>query len=219
MEESPSVSPNSLYSALIQAQEELPPTIIRDGTGHRNKGYTTLENILTVIRPILSHHSILLSQTGMYVDGQFFCETALIHPSGEKIKSIWPVNPDPNGKDHSSQELGKSWSYARRYSLLALLGIGSGDTDIDTQDHQKQQQTQQHEQPQRQQQNQEPDLTVPNHNEVIEYNSFINENKKIKGITEVDNILLQYNLGGAPETWVKHNMQIASQLIQQLPQQ
>ena len=39
-----------------------------------------------------------------------------------------------NNKLHAGAALGVGWTYARRYSLSAILGIGSGDQDLDASD-------------------------------------------------------------------------------------
>ena len=218
---------------MIEAQQDLPAVISKDGQGHR-KPYTTLEHILQVVRPILSGCQIALFQVGVWKEGRFFCETQLVHYSGRKMTSLWPVipqdkdNKDPKTRlDHPAQEEGKGWSYARRYGILAILGCGSGDADIDGQDnaYQPGQGNQQRNQPQQQQAPPPPPAeeidpqATPQHHQIIKFNAFINEHKQLKGEQEVQNILAQYFLGTDTNTWLLVNMQAAAQLIKNLPNQ
>jgi len=83
------------------------------------KKYASLDTIWDAIRKPLSENGLSVTQT-MGIQGEVSTlETTLYHTSGEWISGsmlVKPVKDDP-------QSLGSAISYARRYSISALLGI------------------------------------------------------------------------------------------------
>ena len=141
-----------IAAALIEAQKELPLVIGKDSklvVGKDSSGkaveryYSSLEAIIEKVRPILSRHGIALLQTGVVAEsGQLMCYTRLIHSSGESVEGHWPVFEAKDNRLHPAQAMGQGWTYARRYSLASILGIGTGDKDIDDNEPQKAEQRQ-----------------------------------------------------------------------------
>ena len=88
--------------------------------------YATLDTIWETIRKPLSENGLSVAQTmNLTSDGKSVLETTLYHTSGEWISGQQLVNPvkdDP-------QSLGSAISYARRYSLSAILGIVADEDD------------------------------------------------------------------------------------------
>lgn len=87
--------------------------------------YATLDTIWETIRKPLSESGLAVTQTMGIIDNKSVLETTLYHTSGEWISGTQLVNPvkdDP-------QSLGSAISYARRYSLSAILGIVSDEDD------------------------------------------------------------------------------------------
>ncbi len=87
--------------------------------------YATLDTIWETIRKPLSENGLSITQTMNLVNDKSVLETTLYHTSGEWISGAQLVNPvkdDP-------QSLGSAISYARRYSLSALLGIVADEDD------------------------------------------------------------------------------------------
>ena len=87
--------------------------------------YATLDTIWETIRKPLSDNGLSVAQTMDIENGKDVLNTTLYHISGEWIsgmQSINPVKDDP-------QSLGSAISYARRYSLSALLGIVADEDD------------------------------------------------------------------------------------------
>lgn len=92
----------------------------------RNK-YVTLDNILNTVRPLLANNGLAIVQA---LDGESLI-TTLYHISGQYIQSEMPFSPMSGNKGTNAlQELGGGITYARRYSLSAILGI-SVDADED----------------------------------------------------------------------------------------
>jgi hypothetical protein len=97
---------------------------------HLRNGYVSLDNLLNVIRPILSENNLVIVQS---LAGDYLT-TVLYHASGQFIGSNMPFTPMNGSKvTNALQELGGGITYAKRYSLSALLQI-SVDVDNDGQD-------------------------------------------------------------------------------------
>ena len=87
--------------------------------------YASLDTIWETIRKPLSENGLSVAQAMDVDNDKSVLETTLYHTSGEWISGTQLVNPvkdDP-------QSLGSAISYARRYSLSAILGIVSDDDD------------------------------------------------------------------------------------------
>jgi hypothetical protein len=131
----------ALASALAKAQAELtnpeksmmgrlPP---ERGQPERTFRYASLSGALDIVRKTLGRHEIATMQsTAVDRDsGTVQLTTTLAHASGEWIASDWPVcalteMPTPH-------RMGMALTYARRYSLFALVGI-AGEDDLDAPD-------------------------------------------------------------------------------------
>lgn len=66
-------------------------------------------------------------QTTAVEQGQITLTTLLVHASGERVSSLWPVCP---AGEPSAQVKGAALTYARRYALFMLVGI-AGEDDLD----------------------------------------------------------------------------------------
>jgi len=114
-----------LVTALTAFQGKM-TAVKKDSTNPFYKSkYASLDTIWETIRKPLSENGLSVAQTMNLVEGKSVLETTLYHTSGEWISGTQLVNPvkdDP-------QALGSAISYARRYSLSALLGLVSDDDD------------------------------------------------------------------------------------------
>ena len=93
-------------------------------TGSFSYKYASLPDILPAVRQTLSKHGLAILQEC----GELFCTTRLGHSSGQWIESLWPLEVD-KGRLAGAQARGSAATYARRYSLLALLGMAADDDD------------------------------------------------------------------------------------------
>jgi len=121
-----SESITELAKALSNFQGKM-TAVKKDATNPFYKSrYATLDTIWESIRKPLSENGLSVAQTmGLTPDNKSVLETTLYHTSGEWISGTQLVNPvkdDP-------QSLGSAISYARRYSLSALLGVVSDEDD------------------------------------------------------------------------------------------
>lgn len=116
----------ALAKALSQFQGEIKnPNNTADNPFFKSK-YAPLNDILNLVRPILSKHglSIVQAPTG---DGEhIIIFTTLIHSSGEYIE-FPPLTLKADKV--TAQGAGSAITYGRRYALSAILGISSEDDD------------------------------------------------------------------------------------------
>ena len=120
-----SESTKEIATALSNFQGKM-TAVKKDATNPFYKSkYATLDTIWDTIRKPLSENGLSVAQTMNLIDGKSVLETTLYHTSGEWISGTQLVNPvkdDPQG-------LGSAITYARRYSLSAILGLLSDDDD------------------------------------------------------------------------------------------
>lgn len=114
-----------ILPALIQARAAFPP-IVKDAVarvaGRSDYHYADLSAILEAVQPPLLKHELALVQT---VDAESSSLlTRLAHVSGEWIESVYPL-----AMDLAPQALGSALTYARRYSISALLCLAASDDD------------------------------------------------------------------------------------------
>ena len=120
-----------LYQALQNFQQEC-PSLTRSKEGY-NYQYTPLEEMLSVIQPVLHQNGLILIQPPTSTcDGVSIILTRLIHvESGQEITSELPVFlPDDMGKKPMFT-YGGSLTYGRRYAVKMILGI-EADMDCNT---------------------------------------------------------------------------------------
>jgi hypothetical protein len=89
--------------------------------------YADLESVWQTIRKPLTENGLSISQSIILIDNVQCLETVLQHESGEDLKSVMKLD----FQVRNVQALGALITYARRYSICALLGIVS-DPDLDS---------------------------------------------------------------------------------------
>ncbi len=87
--------------------------------------YADLEDVMKCVRAPLADNGLAVTHLTQEFAGQVELVTMLIHESGEWFRSIYPVKADAE----RPQEMGSAMTYARRYSVSALLGIASEEDD------------------------------------------------------------------------------------------
>lgn len=116
-----------IYTALVKAQGMI-KNAVKDSTNpHYKSKYADLESVWDAIREALQKNNLAVLQlTDIDASGAPVLVTRVIHTSGEHIEGRYPlVCKDPT----DAQKLGSSTSYARRYSLSAMLGVIQSDDD------------------------------------------------------------------------------------------
>jgi ERF superfamily protein len=120
---------------LVNPEKSLVATVRSDGRrgAEQTFRYAPLSSGLDIVRKTLSQHEIATVQTTSIdqAAGIVRLSTVLAHASGEWIASDWPVCPIADTE--RPQRMGAALTYARRYSLFALVGI-AGEDDLDAPD-------------------------------------------------------------------------------------
>lgn len=121
------IVPNFLFQSLRLAQEEI-SNPKKDTKGH-NYEYAKLDQVLAIIKPILSKHGLGIMQTphGKIEDGCLTLKTVIFHESGQHLVESFQI-PIPQGRN-ITQDFGSCLSYARRYSILSLFSLAQEDND------------------------------------------------------------------------------------------
>ena len=118
--------PATLWEAFAAAQAEFGP-IIKSTKGARGN-YAPLDSVLEAVRPIINKHALALTQATFVSDGTLFVRSSIVHtPTGEHHDAEYPAGLFTL----QHQQLGAGVTYARRYSLLSLLGVFPENEDDD----------------------------------------------------------------------------------------
>ena len=119
-----------LVEALSKAQGQI-KTAGKTGRNPRFQStYSTVEDIWNSCRRPLSENGLAVTQTTDSNDSGNYLITTLMHSSGEWIDSKMPLFLPKL----DSQMYGSAITYAKKYSLAAMLGIASGEDDVNDQE-------------------------------------------------------------------------------------
>lgn len=120
----PPVMPSTLAEALAAAQREIADPQKDSVNPHFRSRYADLATVLKTVRPVLAKHGIALTQTTQILDGALVLVTRL-HWRDEELAGYYPISPtkaDPQG-------YGSALTYARRYTIQAIVGVAADDDD------------------------------------------------------------------------------------------
>ena len=119
-----SESTSKIYPAFAKAQGTM-TNVARKSKGHNYK-YADLAAVMDTVRGPLADNGLAVIQAPVNTDSQMIgVQTRIIHTSGEWIESelfIPVVAWNPQG-------VGSAITYAKRYSLMSLMGLPSEDDD------------------------------------------------------------------------------------------
>ena len=117
----------TLIASLVKAQSQMTGAS-KDATNpHFKAGYATLASVWDTIRKPLTDNGLAVTQHTEWRDeaGVMILTTILRHVSGETIQCEYPVLADYA----NPQRIGSALTYARRYSLMSLVGVAPDDDD------------------------------------------------------------------------------------------
>lgn len=117
---------NEIAKALATAQSEF-STIVKNKTNpHFKSKYADLAAVIDAVRPALTKNGLTVSQVlRLHADGNgVYLETVLMHSSGQIMTSSYPI-----AHGLTPQQMGSALTYARRYSLCAILGVAADEDD------------------------------------------------------------------------------------------
>lgn len=116
---------SSLATALSAAQGAV-LNATKDATNpHFGKTYVSLGAVWEVVRPALAVNGLAVVQFPCSAEGKVGVETIITHSSGEWMSNEYylpTVKLDP-------QAFGSAITYARRYALMAAIGVAPEDDD------------------------------------------------------------------------------------------
>jgi len=128
----------SIAAALAKAQGAMGHAAKTNVNPATRSKYADLAGILDVARAPLADNALAVVQSPYHLPGEpptVVLVTTLLHESGEWLRSVLPVNARKmvqGGKFEVAddmQTIGSAITYARRYALAAMLGIGQEDDD------------------------------------------------------------------------------------------
>lgn len=117
---------STMFVDLLAAQKEMPNLQKSAINPHFKNRYVPLEELMEKVVPVLNAHNLILTQMPGIADGHPVLTYGLLHASGERIEGtmlLMCAKDDPQGQ-------GSAITYARRYSLMSLLGL-TADVDDD----------------------------------------------------------------------------------------
>lgn len=118
---------NELVTALAKAQGSMQPAVFNKVNPHFKSKFADFTSCMDACRKPLSDNGLAVMQYCENIDEKLNLTTLLAHSSGQWIKSQLPLTP----KNWDCQSIGSAMSYAKRYTLSALLGIVTGEEDDD----------------------------------------------------------------------------------------
>lgn len=116
---------NELLTALCKAQSKIECALKDKKNPFFKSSYADLNSVWEACREQLTLNGLSVIQSPHGSKDEIYLVTILGHTSGQWIKSYYPVIPvkqDP-------QSLGSAITYARRYSLSAMVGICADEDD------------------------------------------------------------------------------------------
>lgn len=125
-----------LAAALVKAQAEVENATKNADNPHLGSKYANLEEVLRVVKPVLSAHGLAVVQLPGIEGDSVTVETVLIHESGEWLAGVSGA-PLPIGRVNrkgepipvGAQDVGSAITYLRRYALAAVASITQEDDD------------------------------------------------------------------------------------------
>lgn len=115
-----------IMPAFIKAQGNFLPALKKADNPHFKSKFVALDGVIDAVADALRAEGIaIMQQTDITDHGGTILISRLIHESGEWVAGRYPIHPvksDPQGE-------GSALTYARRYALMALVGIAPEDDD------------------------------------------------------------------------------------------
>jgi hypothetical protein len=117
---------SKLADALGKAQSKFGKALkdVTGQVGNQKYQYADLASINDATKTALAEHGLCITSKTVLREGQLVMETSLVHVSGERETAVWPL------VSGTQQQMGSAATYARRYTICALLNV-VGETDDD----------------------------------------------------------------------------------------
>lgn len=119
---------DEIAGALVQAQAQMGAAFKDNTNPHYKSGFASLASVILTVKEPLHNNGLSFVQPTIRADGFVGCETRIIHTSGQWIEgelTLPLTKQDP-------QAAGSAITYARRYSLMSMLGLPTTDDDAES---------------------------------------------------------------------------------------
>lgn len=114
-----------LAAALCKAQAQMEGAKKDANNPHFKTKYADLASVWDAIRGPLTSNGLSVVQLLRSTQGGVEVETILMHSSGQQISDVFAVPATKN----DAQGYGSAATYARRYALMAMVGVAPEDDD------------------------------------------------------------------------------------------
>jgi hypothetical protein len=115
-----------LSAALAAAQTELNNPAFDSKNPHFKSSYASLASVRNTVVPVLAKHGLSVIQDVSAVENGVVCVQMLLHKSGQWIRTAGLKVPFDKANAHG---YGSATTYARRFSLMALVCVVGDDDD------------------------------------------------------------------------------------------
>jgi len=114
-----------LATAMAKAQAEIKAALKDSKNPHFKSSYADLTSVWDACRTALTKNGLSVVQIPNFQGDEVWLETMLLHASGESISGRYPLRP----QQQTPQGYGSALTYARRYSLAAMVGVVADEDD------------------------------------------------------------------------------------------
>ena len=114
-----------LATAMAKAQAEIKAALKDSKNPHFKSSYADLTSVWDACRSALTKNGLSVIQIPNFDGDEVWLETMLLHSSGESITGRYPLRP----QQQTPQGYGSALTYARRYSLAAMVGVVADEDD------------------------------------------------------------------------------------------
>lgn len=116
---------NEIAEALVKVQSSMEKAKKDGKNPHFKNTYATLESVWDACREPLTTNNLCVIQAPSFEDGRLKVTTRIIHKSGQWVENSLALKP----RQDDPQACGSTITYAKRYSLMAMVGIADEDDD------------------------------------------------------------------------------------------
>lgn len=124
---SDSIPANPAFAAFVAACGELsnPPKTSKVNAGPKSYHFAPLPEILDLARPVLARHALAVRFQTQPDANNILVTCEVVHATGTVVSAASLYSPS----NANMQAVGSGLTYARRYTLVAALGIAADDDD------------------------------------------------------------------------------------------
>lgn len=117
--------PVTFAEAFCKLQAQIKPAIKDSLNPHFKSKYADLGAVWEAVKDPLHEHGFAVIQSPDFEGENMFLKTTILHVGGEKMEGRYPIRPSKN----DPQGVASAITYARRYSISAMLGVIADDDD------------------------------------------------------------------------------------------